>query len=248
MNRSVCLFLSTTCLAALLTGGVTRPAHANPEGGVVSAGQATITTSGKALDIHQQTNKAVIDWRGFDIGADEITNFHQPGKDSITLNRVHSNSASQINGRLSANGNVVIVNQNGVVFGAGSQIDVHGLVASTADIDNDRFMNDSQLRLDKAGKADARIINNGSITARDAGLVGFVAPNVENNGIISARMGRVHLASGSTATVDLYGDGLMEVEVGKDVQSQLVCSGVTIFRHSLAPFRSEYSTANVRVS
>ncbi len=199
-------------------------AHANPEGGVVSAGQATISASGKNLNIHQQTNKAVIDWRGFDIGADETTNFYQPGKNSVTLNRVHSNSASQINGKLNANGNVVIVNQNGVVFGAGAQVDVHGLVASTADIDNDRFMNDAKLHFDKAGKADARIINNGSISARDAGLVGFVAPNVENNGIISAKMGRVHLASGSKATVDFYGDGLMEVEVDDNIHEQLVAN------------------------
>lgn len=222
MNSTVRNLLSTTCLTAFLVWAVTGSAHANPEGGVVSAGQANITANGKTLDIYQQSQKAVIDWRSFDINADETTAFHQQDSNSITLNRVHSNSASQINGNLTANGNVVIVNQNGVVFGAGSQVDVHGLVASTADIDNDHFMNDDKLYFNKAGQSNASIINNGSITAKEAGLVGFVAPNVENNGVITARMGRVHLASGSTATVDFYGDGLMEVQVGDDVQSQLV--------------------------
>ena len=213
--------LSTTCLTAALLG-VSAAASANPQDGVVAAGNASITSSGKKLDVMQSTDKAIIDWRGFDIAPDEHTQFHQPNSGSITLNRVNSNAASQINGKLTANGNIVIVNQNGIMFGAGAKVDVNGLVATTADIDNDKFMNGDPLKFDKPGNPNASIVNAGQITAKDAGLVGFVAPNVQNSGIIQAKMGRVHLASGDTATVDFYGDGLMQVSVSDAVKSQLV--------------------------
>ena len=72
------------------------------------------------------------------------------------------------------------------------------------------------------GNPDAAIVNNGAITAGQAGLVGFVAPSVVNNGVITANLGTVHLASGDTATVDMYGDNLMEVAVSDQVKSQLV--------------------------
>ena len=85
-------FLSTTCLtAALLAAG---GAVANPTDGVVASGAATITSSGSTLNVVQSTDKAVIDWRGFDIGAGETTAFYQPSSSSVTLNRVNSTSAS----------------------------------------------------------------------------------------------------------------------------------------------------------
>lgn len=133
---------------ALMAGG---QAHANPTDGVVSAGSADISANGKTLDITQHSNKAVIDWRSFDIAPDETTNFHQPSASAIILNRVHSDHASQIDGRLNANGNVVIINQNGIVFGAGANVDVNGLVASTSDVDNARFMNDAKVNFDLPG-------------------------------------------------------------------------------------------------
>jgi filamentous hemagglutinin family protein len=201
-------------------------AYANPQGGVVSAGQATISESGKKLVVNQASDKAVIDWRGFDIAPGETTQFTQPSSSSIALNRVNSNSPSTINGNLTANGNIVILNQNGVMFGAGAKVDVNGLIATTADIGNGAFMNSTgKLAFDKAGNnPDAAIVNNGIITAADAGLVGFVAPNVINNGIIVAKLGKIQLASGDTATVDMYGDHLMEVAVSDNVKSQLVAN------------------------
>jgi filamentous hemagglutinin family protein len=216
-------------LLALLLCALPQFASANPTGGVVAAGSANIVTSAKKVDINQQSNKAVIDWRGFDIAPDETTAFHQPSASSLTLNRVNSGSASNINGTLTANGNIVIVNQNGVIFGSGAKVDVNGIIASTADISNDKFMNtNGKLVFDQAGNPNAQIINNGTITAKDAGLVGLVAPSVINNGMIVARLGKVTLASGDTTTVDLYGDSLMEVAVSDKVQAQLVGNTGTI--------------------
>lgn len=195
---------------------------AGPQDGKVTAGSAQITTGANRVDIHQSTQRAVIDWRTFNIDRGETTQFHQPNSQSLTLNRVGTRGASQIDGNLKANGNIVIINPDGVFFGAGSKVDVNGLVATTSDIDNERFMRDQKLNFDKPGNPNAAIVNRGTITAREAGLVGLVAPNVLNEGVINVRLGRVHLASGDKATVDLYGNGLMEVQVSDEVKSQLV--------------------------
>lgn len=214
------------CAAAflsLISMGAT-PVLANPAGGDVAAGSAVITASDKKLDILQSTDKAVIDWRGFDIAADEHTEFHQPSSSSMTLNRINGGTPSQIMGRLSANGNLVILNASGVLFGSGAQVDVNGLVASTAGIDTQKFMADGAMAFDRTGDPDGIIINNGSITAGQAGLVGLVAPNVVNNGTITARLGKVHLASADSFVLDLYGDGLLNFKVSDAVQKQLVAN------------------------
>ena len=203
-------------------------AVANPVDGTVVGGSAVIAASGNTLNVTQSSDRAVIDWRGFDIGAGETTAFHQPSANAVAINRVTMGGASRIDGNLTANGNVVIINQNGVLFGAGSQVDVNGLVASTADISTASAMAGGPLVFGAPGNASATIANAGTITAKDAGLVGFVAPNVVNSGVITAKLGRVHLASGDTATVDLYGDGLMSVAVSDAVSSQLVSNTGTI--------------------
>lgn len=219
--------LTHLSLLVTLVGGMTTPAYANPEDGVVSAGAATITSAGNKLDVHQSTERVVIDWRSFNIEVDEHTQFYQPSSGSIALNRVNNGDPSHILGTLSANGNVILINPNGVMFGAGARVDVNGLVATSADIGNEDFMAGS-LHFDKPGNPYAAIINEGHISAKEAGLVGLVAPNVINTGIIEAKLGRVHLAGGDTATVDFYGDGLMEVSVSEDVQSQLVTNTGTL--------------------
>lgn len=216
--------LTTTALISLsfLAICVSNPAHANPEGGKVVGGSATISENGKKLDIHQHSDRAVIDWQNFNIEVDEHTEFHQPSSSATALNRVNSADPSRIAGKLSANGNIILVNPNGVFFEGSSRIDVNGIVATTANIRPEDFMAGSN-EFNIPGNPDAAIINKGIITAKDAGLVGLVAPHVENHGIIQAKMGRVQLASGDTVTVDFYGDGLLKVAVtDENVKSQIV--------------------------
>jgi filamentous hemagglutinin family protein len=189
----------------------------------VVGGSATISSSGNKMDIHQHSDKAVIDWRSFDIGVGEHTQFHQPSANATVLNRVNSNDPSRIMGKLSANGNVVLVNPNGVFFGRDAKVDVNGLLATTANISNSDFMAGKQ-HFNQAGNPKAAVINEGSITAREAGLVDLVAPNVENHGVINARLGRVHLASGDKFALDLSGRGLYELAVSEDVAAQLVAN------------------------
>lgn len=182
-------------------------AHANPTGGKVVGGSATITaTSPTRLDVHQKSDKAIINWQDFSIGKGEHTNFRQPGPDAITLNRVVGEDPSKIMGRLSANGHVWLVNPHGVLFGPSAQVDVAGLVATTADISNRDFMA-GRYRFDKPGDLGAVVANAGNITVREAGLGALVAPGVENSGVIRAHLGHVQLASANGFALDFYGDG-----------------------------------------
>ncbi|OYW14196.1 MAG: hypothetical protein B7X02_00595, partial [Rhodospirillales bacterium 12-54-5] len=211
----------------LATAGGPLAAFANPVGGVVNGGVADISNAGSTTTITQTTSRAVIDWQGFDIGAAETTRFVQPDANAIALNRIHSAAPSQIDGRLSANGNLILVNPNGVVFGSGSHVDVNRLVATTSNIANDAFMS-GKFTFDQPGNPGATIENRGTITAKDAGLVGLVAPNVINSGTISANLGHVQLSSGDSFTLDLYGDGLFSIAASDALQHQLVRNTGTI--------------------
>ena len=195
-------------------------AAANPQGGVVQAGSATITSNGSRLDIIQSSPRAVINWRSFSIGTGAQVNFQQPSAAGATLNRVTGPEMSSILGSLTANGTVFIVNPNGILIGPGAKVDVGGLVAATANISNENFMA-GRYKFDEVLNRDAVIINRGEITARAGGLVALVAPGVENSGVIRAELGRVVLASGNRFTLDLFGDKLITFAVDDKVAARL---------------------------
>ncbi|MEJ0010452.1 MAG: filamentous hemagglutinin N-terminal domain-containing protein [Alphaproteobacteria bacterium] len=219
------LWLTTLCYGAVICAPASL---ANPEGGIVSAGSATITSSGTTTTIRQQSDRAVIDWRGFDIAPNETTKFIQPSSGAMVLNRVNGNSATQIDGALQSNGQVIVVNQNGVMFGRTANVDVAGITATSANISNSQFMTQQNPAFDQPGKADATVSNAGTITAKDAGLVGLVAPQVTNSGTITAKLGRVTMASGDSFTLDLAGDGITQIAVNGSVNAQLVRNDGTV--------------------
>ncbi len=196
-------------------------AYALPSGGTVSAGSAQIAASQGRVDVTQGSARAVIDWSSFNIDAGESVNFTQPDAAAIALNRVNSASSSQIHGNLNANGQVWLVNPHGVFFGQGATVNVSGLLATTADITNQNFMN-GDFRFTIAGSPQAEIINAGHITVAQSGLAALVAPVVKNSGVIEAQLGRVQLGAGSTYTLDPYGDGLISLAASPAVERQLV--------------------------
>lgn len=217
----------TTAIIAIFAMPVSS--YAGPEGGVVTSGRAVVETVGNATSINQATDRAIIRWDSFDLSSSESVTFNQPGASSITVNRIRDTKASQINGHIGANGNIVLVNPNGVVFGATATVDVGGLVATTSDIEDDiDFMNGGTLKFNATGLPNAKIVNHGSMTVRDAGLVGLVAPHVENHGVIKANLGKAVLASGDMHTIDFAGDGLIKLEVSDAVLSQSVINTGTI--------------------
>ena len=209
-RRTNALFVRPTLLsAALIAAGLATPAlHAAPQGGVVRGGNATVRSDGAETRIHQSSERAIIDWRSFDVGSAESVRFEQPSSRSATLNRVAGSRASHIDGRVVANGQVFVVNRAGVIFGNNAQINVGALIATTANLDNADFLA-GRLNFSEAGQRGAEIRNRGQLTAADGGLIALVAPRVSNDGVITARLGRVALASGETFTLDLEGDQLI---------------------------------------
>ncbi|MBW4093871.1 MAG: filamentous hemagglutinin N-terminal domain-containing protein, partial [Proteobacteria bacterium] len=138
--------------------------------------------------------------------------FHQPSAQATILNRVVGPNPSQIAGRITANGQVILQNQDGITFYKGAQVNTAGFLATAAGITNRNFMA-GRMVFDQPAAAGARIENQGHITVREAGLAALVAPQVANSGEITARLGRVVLAGAKTYALDLYGDGLVSIDV-----------------------------------
>ncbi len=195
-----------------------QTALANPNGGNVVAGNATINGQGTdRVRIDQSSDRVIINWDNFSIGSGQGVDFRQPGARSIALNRVTGPEISQIMGELTANGQVYLINGNGIVFGKDARVDVAGLVATSADIGDAAFMAGGTLRFGTPGRSGARVINHGTITVRDAGVAAFVAPQVANHGIITAHMGKIAFGGAQAFTLDLHGDNLIRFQVGDAV-------------------------------
>lgn len=216
--------VAAAAFAALLCvqAGSVSPARALPEGGEVVEGSAEIIlVSPERLDIIQISDRAIIDWRSFSIALGEHTDFQMPSADALVLNRVMGGVPSEILGRLSANGQVILVNPNDVVFGESAQVDVAGILVSTIDIANQDFLAgryNFNILINPLGL----IVNRGTITVAEGGLAALVAPGVENSGVIEVRLGRVALASGNAFTLDLYGDRLVSLAVDDRVSQQVL--------------------------
>ncbi|MCW2351805.1 YDG domain-containing protein [Sphingobium sp. B12D2B] len=210
-------------LALMAALSLAVPVQANPAGGVVVAGDAVIAGQGTgSVTINQSSGRAILDWQSFSVGTGENVRFVQPGKDAIAVNRVTGADASQILGNLSANGQLVLINRNGIAFGKSAVVDVAGLVATTADIDAEGFMATGALSFSNGARVPgAGIVNEGRITVRDAGLAALVAPSVRNSGVIVADMGRVALGAGTGFVVDLYGDGMIKFAPDGAIQQTL---------------------------
>ena len=224
MRRLRNLLLTATALMPV-------PALAGPQGGVVVGGSAQIQNQGTAnVTINQFSDKAIINWNLFNIGAGEKTTFVQPNSNSIALNRIVGGlGPSQILGALDANGKVFVVNPDGIIFGAGAVITTAGFLATTSDIRNQDFMA-GRFNFNMPGRPDASIVNMGTITATSGGFAALVAPGVRNSGTITANLGTVTLASGNTFSLDFYGDKLVQLGVGDEIAGKVkdVATGQTL--------------------
>jgi filamentous hemagglutinin family protein len=205
------------------------PVLALPQGGEVKSGQAEIGVGVANLQdrpvlqmsIRQSSDRAVINWQSFSVGSQEWVNFQQPSSTSATLNRVTGNTPSDIAGRITANGQIMLVNPNGILFTPTAQIDVAGLVATTLDISDKDFMTGTLHFNQVPDKPLKTVINQGNITVKDGGFAALVGPGVANRGVINARLGKVVLASGTQATMDFYGDGLVSLAVDPTIAGQI---------------------------
>ena len=182
-------------------------AHALPQGGQVVQGQVSLSPG----LIQQGSDKAIVNWQSFSIGAGESLRVQQPGVNSVLLNRVVGGDPSLILGQLQANGRVFLVNPRGIVFGRGSQVDAGALVASTLDLSDGDFL--AGVYRFSAGAGAGGLRAEGRLSA-PAGTVALLAPDLAVSGQITAR--RVGLAAASQVQVDVEGDGLVLFNLRND--------------------------------
>jgi filamentous hemagglutinin family protein len=167
--------------------------RANPTGGNVAAGSAAIAGQGtSAVTINQASNIAIINWQSFSIGSGESTTFLQPSAASAALNRVLGGQTSVINGTLTANGQVYLINGNGIIVGPGGVISANAFTASTRDISDADFLAGN---LHFTGASNAGVQNLGKITAIGGDVI-LIGKTVDNQGTINAPNGTAGLIAG----------------------------------------------------
>ncbi|MEI6707951.1 MAG: filamentous hemagglutinin N-terminal domain-containing protein [Methylococcales bacterium] len=193
-----------------------NPVWALPTGSQLVAGQATVSTpNANQMQIDQTSQKVVINWQDFSVQQHETVTIQQPNANAALLNRVVGQDASQIQGQIKANGQVYIVNPNGVVFGKNAQVDVGGLVATTHNINDADFMVGKNHFAQDGAKGSVE--NHGTIKTPEGGVVALIGEKVTNTGSINTPKGTTVLAAGKTVDLDFKGDGLVEVKVSEAV-------------------------------
>ena len=201
-------------LACAFVAAITARVHAQailPQGGTVASGQVRIgTPTGNTMTINQSSSKAIVDWNSFSVGADASVNFVQPNSGAAILNRVTGATPSTIAGQINANGQVFLVNPNGIAITPTGSVQVGGgFVASTLDIGNADF---NAGILNFAGKgASAAVSNAGRISGTPGSFVGLIGGSVSISGSISVPLGKVGLGAGEKVTLDPTGDGFLQV-------------------------------------
>ena len=188
-----------------------------PTGGQVSQGTGNIAQTGTAMTVTQTSQRLAVNWQSFNIGGAESVTFNQPNSSAIALNRILGTDPSQIYGKLTANGQVFLLNPNGIFFKPGAQVSVGGLVATTLGLSDADFMAG---HFSFAGRG-GNITNQGNITAVDGGYVALLGGQVSNEGTIQARLGSVALAAGDKVTLDFAGDKLVNVQVDQGTLNAL---------------------------
>ena len=198
------VFIAALCAAPLNS-------FANPTGvRQVASGAAAINTMPGSVLVNQSTGSAIINWQSFSIQSGESTRFIVPTSSSATLNRVLGGNASQIYGTLKSNGQLYLVNPNGIVVGSSGQIDTAGFVGSTLDVSNAEFNKLGDLNFSGTGGS---IQNQGTISASNGGVY-LIATQVDNSGSITAPSGTVGLAAGTQVLLQKQGDTHLFVQAG----------------------------------
>ena len=139
---------------------------------------------------------------------------------SSALNNVLGNSRTVVKGNLSANGQIVLSNPNGIFISPEANVNVASLIASTLKITEQDFIDGIYKFSQDPSKPLASILNEGKIRASD--FAALIAPSVENRGVVIANLGTVGLVSGEAATVDFVGDNLIKFTVNEPVEGQVL--------------------------
>jgi filamentous hemagglutinin family protein len=205
------LFTSILLANALLGAS----SYAGPQGGNITHGSGSIGSQGNTTSIMQNTNQLIIDWNSFNINSNETVNFTQPGASSVALNNIFQYDASRINGQINANGQVILINPRGLIFGSGAEINTAGLIVSSLSIAKKAFLN-GDFAFKDLDDSQGVIINNGAIYASSGGVT-LLGESIVNNGVIQADLGYINLAAGKQAFLSFDEQGFLGVKIDQDV-------------------------------
>ncbi|MDE2451174.1 MAG: filamentous hemagglutinin N-terminal domain-containing protein, partial [Gammaproteobacteria bacterium] len=187
----------------------------------VTSGSASLAQSGSRMDINQTTPTATLNWQSFDIAAGNTVNFVQPSSNSVALNKIFEANPSQIFGTLTANGQVYLLNPNGLIFGPHSVVNVGGLVASSLAISRAAIKDGIAGAIRDGQPAFAAVDDNGnpiqnlgvidiqsgaSITSNQGEVLIF-APTVTNQGTIQTPSGQAILGAGQRVFLSVTNGG-----------------------------------------
>ena len=192
-------------------------AAAGPQGESVASGAASVSRDGALTRIDQASERALIDWRSFDVGRGERVDFRQPGASSLAVNRVTGGAASALEGQLTANGSVWLLNPQGVMIGRGARLSTNGFLAGSATIDRADFERGNYRLTGETGAVE----NHGTVETGPGGAA-LLGPRVVNAGDVSSRGGNVALAAGRDFTVDLLGGRLLGLTVTRGAEGASV--------------------------
>jgi len=197
-------------------------AQATPTGGQVTAGTGSITQSGSTTTITQGTQNLSLTWASFNIAPQQSVNFVQPSTSAIAVNRILGTNGTQILGYLHANGQVFLINPNGIVFGPSAEVNVGGLVASTLALDEAGITGNTKAF---SGSGTGSVLNQGTLTATPGGYVVLLGNHVSNEGVISAQLGTVALGAGSAVTLTFGDNSRLHLQVDESVLNSLASNG-----------------------
>ncbi len=197
-----------------------KPA-ALPTKPVISHGKVNITRNKDSMNVKMSSAKGIINWQSFNIAQNKHVIFQQP-PNSVVLNRVVGSTPSSIAGRLQSDGRVILVNPNGIAITKTGVIRAKSFIASTLNIKNDDFLNNTYAFQDEFGQY-RYITNEGKVHAY-GGFVALLGGAVHNKGTIVSSIDRVAIGSGKRVALDISGDNFLQVLLPIDSSGTVVDS------------------------
>ncbi len=189
---------------------------------VTWGGVSSLNQSGNTVTVTQKSQSAYLYWNHFSVGPQTKVNFDQSAGGNnvgtwIAFNKVMGNvNPSQIYGSITAQGQVYILNQNGILFHNGSQVNTHALVASTLPI-NENLAGDALDGVTASGIVNfPNSVAQFLFTALDPSSYD---PNNKGNVVVSASLGDVVVEQGASisAPVNASHSGGLVALIGPDV-------------------------------
>lgn len=194
-----------------------RVTLADPTGGVITSGAGNISQTTGLTTINQSSQTLSINWQTFNVGVGQTVNFVQPSSTALAINQILDTNGSRILGNINANGQVWLINPNGVFFGQGSQVNVGALLASTLNPLSQQ--GESTQVFGKGGTGS--VINKGNINIANGGYIALIANKVSNQGNLIAPQGTVALAGGSQVTLSFADNELYQLKVDQSTLNNL---------------------------